>query len=157
MNDRYEATATAIKQAEEALNTLKEFSENQYKAKGETMLEQILDYITNTLNNASYICCGFTYKHLVLTNIKNKFIFYIYEAGAIGSGYPIFSITNDGKIKNRIELSEWMMLTLIKEWGGFKEEFDVAIKKALTNRTKHINDQLSHIGYVNEQLAKWHV
>ena len=50
-----------------------------------------------------------------------------------------------------------MMLTLVKEWEGFKKELDLSIKKTMEMRTKSINDKLAHIGYVNEQLSKWHV
>lgn len=157
MNNRYETTAMAVRHAEEALKTLKEFSEMQYKAKGETMIEQIVDYIVNTLSNAEYMCCGCKHNHLALSNMKTYFIFYIYDNSVIGSGYPVFSITNDGKIKYVNKLSEWMMLNLIKDWNGFKEELDFAIKTTLRETTKSINRQLAHIGYMNEQLSKWEV
>ena len=144
MNNQYEVTATAIKQAEEALETLKDFSESQYKAKGKTMMEQIIDYITRTLSNADYMFCGCKHYHLALSS-------------AIGSGYPVFSITTNGEVKNVCTLSEWMILTLVKEWGEFKKELDFSIKTTMKMRTKSINDRLAHIGYVNEQLSKWHV
>ena len=38
--NQYEVTATAIRQAEDALKTLKDFSEIQYKVKGNTMMER---------------------------------------------------------------------------------------------------------------------
>lgn len=157
MNNRYEETAVAIRYAEEALRTLKEFSEMQYEAKGETMSEQIIDYIVNTLSNANYMCCGCKHKHLALSNLKNSFVFYIYDNSVIGCGYPVFSITNNGEIKYINKLTEWMMLALINDWDGFKEELDFAIKTTLKSRTKHISNQLSHIGYMNEQLSKWRV
>lgn len=157
MNNRYEMTAVAIRHAEEALETLKEFSEMQYEAKGETMAEQIVDYIVNTLSNADYMCCGCKHNHLALSNMKDYFVFYIYDNSVIGSGYPVFSITNNGEVKYIRKLGEWMMLTLVKDWDGFKEELDFAIKTTLRSRTKNINNQLSHIGYVNEQLSKWKV
>jgi hypothetical protein len=50
-----------------------------------------------------------------------------------------------------------MMLTLVKEWEGFKKELDFSIKTTMKMRTKSINDKLAHMGYVNEQLSKWHV
>lgn len=157
MNNRYETTAIAVRQAEKALETLKEFSETQYEAKGETMAEQIVDYIINTLSNADYICCGCKHNHLVLSNIKDYFVFYIYDDIIISCGYPIFSITNNGEVKYICKLDEGMMLTLVKDWDGFKKELDFAIKKTLRERTNNINSQLSHIGYVNEQLSKWRV
>lgn len=157
MENKYEEVVTSIKRAEEALEILKNFSENQYKEKGDTMLEQILNYIVNTLSNANYMCCSFKYKHLALTKAKNIFIFYIYDNSAIGSGYPAFSITTDGEVNYTIHLSEWMMLTLVKEWDEFKKELDSSIKTAIKERTKSINNQLCHIGYINEQLSKWHV
>ena len=156
MNNQYEVTATAIKQAEEALETLKDFSESQYKAKGKTMMEQIIDYITHTLSNANYMCSGCAHYHLVLSKMKNYFVFYIYDNSVIG-GYPAFTITHNGEVKNVCSLSEWMMLTLVKEWEGFKKELDLSIKKTMEMRTKSINDKLAHIVYVNEQLSKWHV
>ena len=157
MKNKYEEVVTAIRHAEQALEVLKNFSESQYKAKGNTMSEQILDYIVNTLSNADYMCCSFKYKHLALTKAKNIFIFYIYDNSAIGAGYPAFSITTDGEVKYTIHLSEWMMLTLVKEWDGFKKELDFSIKTTIEERTKSINKQLCHIGYINEQLSKWHV
>lgn len=157
MNNKYEITATAIKQAEEAFTTLKEFSETQYKAKGETMLEQITDYIAHTLSDANYIYSGCSYGHIALSNMSDHAVFLIYDHSTISSGTPIFSITYDGKIKNYRELSAWMMLTLVETWDGFKKELNIGIEKALERRIKHINKQLSHIGYVNEQLSKWHV
>lgn len=157
MNNRYEATAIAIRQAEEALKVLKEFSEMQYEAKGETMTEQIVDYITNTLSDTDYMCCGCKYNHLALSNMKDYFVFYIYDNSVIGTGYPVFSITNNGEVKYINKLSEWMMLNLIKDWNGFKESLDFAIKTTLKEKTKNINRQLSYIGYVNEQLAQWRV
>lgn len=158
MNNKYKETATAIRHAEEALETLKAFSESQYKAKGETMLEQISDYIANTLTNANYMCCGCKYYHLSLSKFNNEFVFYIYDNSAIGSGYPIFRVTKYGVI-NKIhdKLPEWMMLTLVNEWSGFKENLNFAIQTTLENRTKSINSALSYIGYVNEQLSKWKV
>ena len=157
MENRYEMAATSIRQAERALETLKDFSENQYKAKGNTMLEEIVDYIINTLSNADYMYCGCKYYHLVLSNMKKYFVFYVYDTGAISSGYPIFSITINGEVRHINSLSEWMMITLIKEWDGFKKELDFSIKKTMEERTKFINNQLCHIGYMNEQLSKWHV
>ena len=49
MDNRYEVTANAIRQAEDALETLKRFTDIQYKAKGETMLDQIADYIADSV------------------------------------------------------------------------------------------------------------
>lgn len=157
MNNRYETTAIAVRQAEKALETLKEFSEMQYEAKGETMAEQIVDYIVNTLSNADYMFCGCKHNHLALSKMKDCFVFYIYDNSVIGCGYPVFSITNNGEVKYIRKLGEWMMLTLIKDWDGFKEELDFAIKTTLRERTKNINNQLSHIVYVDEQLSKWRV
>ena len=157
MNNQYEATATAIRQAEESLKVLNDFMESQYKAKGNTMIEQIIDYIANTLSNANYTCCGCKYYHLALSNMGKKFIFYIYDKSAIGCGVPVFSIKTDGEVKKHQDLSEWMMLTLIEEWDGFKENLNFSIKKTMESRTKSINDKLTHIGYVNKQLSKWHV
>ena len=156
MNNQYEVTATAIKQAEEALETLKDFSESQYKAKGKTMMEQMIDYITHTLSSADYMCCCCKYYHLALIKMKDYFVFYIYNNSAI-SGYPVFSITTNGEVKNVCNLSEWMMLALVKDWEKFKKELDVSIKTTMKMRTESINKQLAHMGYVNEQLSKWHV
>ena len=89
--------------------------------------------------------------------MKNYFIFYIYDGGAIESGYPVFSIGTNGDIKNINNLSEWMMLALVKYWDGFKNELDASIKRTMKSKTESINRQLAHIGYVNEQLSKWHV
>ena len=157
MENKYEEVVASIRQAEQALEILKNFSESQYKVKGNTMSEQILDYIVNTLSNVDYMCCGCKYKHLALSNMKNLFIFYIYDNSAIGSGYPVFSIATNGEVKYVNNLSEWMMLTLVKEWDGFKKELDFSIKTTIEERTKSINKQLCHIGYMNEQLSKWHV
>lgn len=158
MNSRYKATAIAIKQAEQALETLKDFSESQYKAKGETMLEQIIDYISNVLYNANYMCCGCCHYNLKLINMKNRFVFYIDDSRTLGGGgYPIFSISINGDVKYIRKLEEWMMLVLVKEWNGFKEDLNFSIKTTMKERTKSINNQLVHIGYVNEQLAKWKV
>ena len=157
MINKYETAAIAIRHAEEALKTLKEFSETQYETKGETMIEQITNYIIDTLANADYLCCGCRYHHLALSNMKNYFVFYVYDNSAISSGYPVFSITKSGEIKNICKLAEWMMLTLINDWDGFKKELDFAINTTLAERTKNINNQLVHIGYVNEPLAKWRV
>lgn len=156
MNDQYEVTAVAIKHAEEALKVLNDFTESQYQAKGKTMMEQIIDYITHTLSNANYMCSGCKHYHLALSNMKNHFVFYIYDSSTIG-GFPAFVITPNGEVKNVCSLSEWMMLTLVKEWEGFKKELDFSIKTTMKMRTKSINDKLAHIGYVNEQLSKWHV
>ena len=50
-----------------------------------------------------------------------------------------------------------MMLALVKDWEKFKKELDVSIKTTMKMRTENINKQLAHMGYVNEQLSKWHV
>lgn len=157
MNNKFELTAMAVKHAEEALATLKEFTDTQYKVKGATMLDQIIDYITHTLENVDYMCCGCKSYHLSLSNMRDYFTFYIYDGGAISSGYPAFTITKDGKVKHKIELAEWMMLRLVDEWAAFKKELDIAIRFTLNERTKSINNQLAHIGYVNEKLEKWEV
>lgn len=157
MSNQYEITAAAIRYAEEALNVLNDFTftESQ-QAKGKIMMEQIIDYITHTLSNANYMCSGCKHYHLALSNMKNHFVFYIYDSSTIG-GFPAFVITPNGEVKNVCSLSEWMMLTLVKEWEGFKKELDFSIKTTMKMRTKSINDKLAHIGYVNEQLSKWHV
>lgn len=157
MENKYEEVVTSIRRAEEALEVLKNFSESQYKAKGNTISEQIIDYIVNTLSKVDYMCCGCKYNHLSLSNMGNKFIFNIYNNGAISCWYPIFSITTNGEVKYINNLSERMMLTLVKEWDGFKEQLDFSIKTTIKERTKSINNQLCHIGYMNEQLSKWHV
>lgn len=158
--NRYEITANAVRNAEKALETLKEFSNIQYKAKGETMKEQILDYVLNTLSDANYICKDFKYKNISLRKIEteNSFVFYIHDnRGLINAGYPIFSIKSNGEFKYIRDLEEWMMLILVKEWNGFKKELDERIKYSLKEHTERINKELMHIGYVNEQLAKWKV
>lgn len=157
MNNQYEVTATAIRQAEEALKVLNDFTESQYKAKGKTMMEQIIDYVSNVLSNADYMCSGCTHCHLTLYHMRDYFVFDIYDKSEICSGHSIFSITTNGEIKNICNLNEWMMLTLVEEWEEFKKELDVSIKRTMKVRTKSINDKLAHIGYVNEQLSKWHV
>ena len=50
MENKYEEVVTAIRHAEQALEILKNFSESQYKAKGNTMSEQILVVNTNILH-----------------------------------------------------------------------------------------------------------
>lgn len=157
MSNQYEVTAAAIRQAEKALETLNDFIEVQYEAKGSTMLEQIINYIKNKLSNADYICGRCKYRNIELSHIQGGFTFYIYDCGAISNGIPVFSIRNNGGITEYRVLSEWMMLTLVREWEGFKEELDNSIKKAMSSCTKSINDKLAHIGYVNEQLSKWHI
>lgn len=157
MHNQYETTVTAIRQAEEALKVLNDFTESQHKAKGETMLEQIMYYIKHKLSNAAYMCGGCMCGHLALSNLRNCFSFYIYDNSAINSGVPVFSITTNGEVKNVRELKEWMMLVLVKEWEDFKKELDFSIKYTMKMRTKSINDKLAHIGYVNEKLTKWHV
>ena len=99
---------------------------------------------------------GCKHYHLALGNMKNHFVFYIYDSSTI-CGFPAFVITPNGEVKNVCSLSEWMMLTLVKEWKGFKKELDFSIKTTMKMRTKSINHKLAHIGYVNEQLSKWHV
>lgn len=157
MNNRYETTVSAIRHAENALEVLNEFYEMQYKAKGETMLEQIADYIVNTLSDANYMFCGNKYYHLALSNMKDRFVFYIYDNSCLGCGYPIFSVTINGEVKYIRELEEWMMVILVKEWDGFKKDLHSMIRFTMEERTKSINRQLSHIGYVNEQLSMWKV
>ena len=152
MNNQYETTAAAIRQAEDALKVLNDFTESQYKAKGDTMLEQIMYYIKYNLSNTDYMC-----GHLALSKLRDCFSFYIYDNSAISSGVPVFSITTNGEVKNIRELKEWMILVLVKEWEDFKKELDFAIKDTMRMRTKSINDKLANIGYVNEQLAKWRV
>lgn len=157
MDNRYTTVATAVTQAEKALKTLVEFHEAQRESKGDNMEAEIIEYIVNTLSCANYLCCGCKYKHLALSRMKSDFIFYIYDDSAISSGYPVFRVTDNGKVKHICKLSEWMMLALVNDWQDFKEELDHAIKITLKNRTNNITNQLSHIGYVNEQLKGWRV
>jgi hypothetical protein len=157
MNNKYEETANAIRQAEAALKTLKEFTGTQYKAKGETMLEQIIDYVSNTLSNANYIFCGNKIGHLALSNMSNRFVFYIYTDRGCCCGYPIFTVYTDGHVFVSRKLEEWMMLILVREWDDFKNDVGRMIKYTMEERTKKINAELSHIGYVNDQLSKWKV
>lgn len=157
MNNEYKITANAIRHAEEALNTLKDFTTAQYEAKGNTMIEQVADYIKNILSNANYMCCGCKYYRLALSNMKTYFVFYIYDGSAIGSGYPVLLFFQNGKVEAGCGLSEWMMLTLVEYWDGFKKELDTSIKRTMKDETESINKQLAHISYVNEQLSKWHV
>lgn len=125
--------------------------------KGDTMLEQIMHYITYKLSNADYMCGGCMCGHLALSNLRDCFSFYIYDNSAISSSIPVFSITTNGDVNNVLELKEWMMLVLMKEWDDFKKELDFSIKCTMKMRAKSINDKLAHIGYVNEKLTKWHV
>lgn len=155
MDNRYEVTANAIRQAEDALETLKRFTDIQYKAKGETMLDQIADYIAVTLSDANYMFCGNKYYHLALSNRNDYFVFYIYDNNGCSSGYPIFCVTPSGDIRYYRKLEEWMMLTLVKEWDGFKKDLHSMIKFTMEERTKSINKKLVHIANVHEQLSKW--
>ena len=158
MNNYYAATAKAIKEAEAALETLTKFTYEHYKAKGATMLEQIANYVADVLADANYMFCGNTYGKLALSNFQNRFMFYIKSGSTYCDyGYPIFSIKTNGEIKINRELDEDMMLTLVKEWDDFKKDLHYMIKFTMEERTKSINKQLAHIGYVVEQLEKWHV
>ena len=145
MNNQYETTAAAIRQAEDALKVLNDFAESQYKAKGDTMLEQIMYYIKYNLSNADYMCGGCMYGHLALSKLRDCFSFYIYDNSAISSGVPVFFITTNGEMKNIRELKEWMILVLVKEWEDFKKELDFAIKDTMRMRTKSINDKLANL------------
>lgn len=158
MNNQYTATANAIKQAEAALETLKQFTGEQHKAKGTTMLEQIIDYISNALLESNYMFCGNKCGKLALSNFGYKFVFYIYDGRCYcDSGYPIFSIKTNGEIKIHRELDEDMMLTLVKEWDSFKKDLHCMIKFTMEERTKNINNELAHISYITEQFKNWHV
>lgn len=160
MNNRYEAAAIAVKQAEAALKTLKDFADKGFQIKGDTMLDQISNYIADVLADANYMCCGCVTRNLSLSTAirKEHFVFYIKESCAIGGmGYPIFTISSKGEIEYHRNLEEWMMLTLIDEWENFKKELDITIKFTLKAHTESINKQIAHIAHVNEQLSKWHV
>lgn len=150
MNEQYKETVSALKKAEQALKTLKEFEKTQYKVKGETMLDQIVNYIADVLHDSNYTC-GCKYYDLALSKMRDRFIFYIY------GGHPVFSIGFDGTTVDHRQLDDEMMLTLIRYWDGFKKELHANIKTCLEERTKTINEELAHIAYVNEQLSKWHV
>lgn len=153
----YEAAAIAIAQAEEALKSLSGFSQAQYKEKGRTMVEQVSGYIADVLYDAKYMCCGCVYGKLTLSPMNEKFVFYVCESGPLGMSTPVFSVSTNGNVHLIRELDEDMMLTLIREWDGFKRELHASIKITLRERTRAINAELSHIGYVNEQLEKWSV
>lgn len=157
MNNKYEEAIISIRHAERALDMLKEYTDSQHKTQGETMLEQIIEYVYEILDKANYMCVSFKTNHLSLSEGNNKFIFHVYGSGAISSGYPIFIISTSGDIIPIRELNEGMMLTVIKEWDEFKQKLDAAIQKAMEEKTKRINSELSHIGYVNEELSKWHI
>lgn len=153
----YEAAAIAIAQAEEALKSLSGFSQAQYKEKGRTMVEQVSGYIADVLSDAKYMCCGCIYRGLDLRKMNNRFVFYIRESGPLCMRTPVFSVSTNGDVNLTHELDEDMMLTLAREWDGFKKELHESIKITLRERTRAINAELAHIGYVNEQLEKWSV
>lgn len=153
--NQYEVTATAIRQAEDALKTLKDFSEIQYKVKGNTMMEQITNYVFTALSNAKYLCSSFKYRRLALSDAVEYFVFYIYDNTS--AGYPAFIVRKNGTVRKICDFNEWMMLNIVQDWDGFKKELDSAIKNAMADRIKNINSKLSSIGYVNEQLDKWHI
>lgn len=158
MNGKYEAAAIAVKNAEKALETLKDFADIQYKAKGETMREQIADYIANVLADAQYIRgCSCMYHNLSLSRSNDGYIFYVEESPYLSFRTPIFSINTSGQIQYLRELKEETMLIIAHYWDGFKDQLDFSIKVALEERTKSINKKIAHIAYVNEQLSKWKV
>ena len=153
----YEAAAIAIAQAEEALKSLSGFSQAQYKEKGRTMVEQVSGYIADVLSDAKYMCCGCVYGDLALSNMGDRFAFYVYDSGPLSTGTPVFSVSPNGDVDHIFELNKNMMLTLVRDWDGFKKELHASIKITLRERTRAINAELAHIGYVNEQLEKWSV
>lgn len=158
MTNHYTATAKAIKNAELALETLTKFTDEQYKAKGATMLEQIVNYIADVLADANYMLCGNTYGKLALSNFQNRFTFYVKSGNSYCDfGYPIFSVDHNGNIKINRKLDEDMMLAVVKDWDGFKKDLHDMIKFTMEERTKTINKKLAHIGYVTDQLENWHV
>lgn len=157
MNGKYEAAAIAVKNAEKALETLKDFAGMQYKAKGETMREQIADYIANTLADACYLKCGCLYGPLSLSCNRDFFAFGINYGTILQFTDVIFYIDFNGKIVYKDELSETNMLEIMENWEGFKQALDRSIKRSLKAKTEHINKEIAHIAYVNEQLSKWHV
>lgn len=157
MDSKYEAAAIAVKNAEQALESLKDFANAQYKAKGETMREQIANYIASVLADANYMLGGCLYNELSLSCDKDVFTFAIREGSIWQFDYPIFYININGDIKYKNELNEDHMLAIIAHWEQFKTELDRAIKRSLKNRTERINKEIARIADVNEWLAKWHV
>ena len=153
----YESAAIAIAQAEEALKSLSGFSQAQYKEKGRTMVEQVSGYIAEVLSDAKYMCGGCVYGDLVLSNMDDRFVFYVYGSSPLSTGTPVFSVSPNGDVDHIFELNKNMMLTLVRDWDGFKKELHASIKITLRERTRAINAELAHIGYVNEQLEKWSV
>lgn len=153
----YEAAAIAIAQAEEALKSLNGFSQAQYKEKGRTMVEQVSGYIADALSDAKYMCGGCVYRNLALSNMGDRFVFYVYSSGPLRTGSPVFSVSPNGDVNLIRKLDEDMMLTLVRDWDGFKKELGESIKITLRERTRAINAELAHIGYMNEQLEKWSV
>ena len=151
----YEAAVVAVTNAEKALKTLREFSDIQYKAKGETMREQIANYIADVLSNVNHMRVSCQYYDLSLSRMNNKDIFYVQNSFNFGS--PIFTIDLNGKTRYLEELNEDQMLTVIRYWDGFKEQLNYTIKVNLKTRTESINKEIAHIAYMNEQLAKWSV
>ena len=97
------------------------------------------------------------YGDLVLSNMDDRFVFYVYGNSPLSTGTPVFSILPNGDVDHIFELNKNMMLTLVRDWDGFKKELHASIKITLRERTRAINAELSHIGYVNEQLEKWSV
>ena len=157
MNGNYEAAAIAVKNAEEALKTLKEFSEIQYKAQGATMREQIANYIASVLADANYVCSGFVCGELALSKTNNGFAFGIRCNSMLTGMNQIFSVYTNGDIQYARELDECMMLEVVEYWEEFKKLLDFSIKTTLKNKTEAINQKIARIAHVNEQLSSWHV
>ena len=157
MNGKYEAAAIAVKNAEQALETLKGFSETQYKAIGTTMREQIANYIANVLADAHYVCRGFVCGELALSKTNEGFAFGIRSNSMISGCYQIFSVCTNGDIRYARELKEHEMLHIVEDWDEFKKMLDFSIKTTLKYKTEAINKKIAHIAHVNEQLSKWKV
>ena len=157
MNGKYEAASIAVKNAEKALETLKDFANVQYKAKGNTMREQIADYISHVLADANYMCCGFRCDKLVFSKTNEGFAFGTYSNSMFTCCDAIFTVYANGTIRYNRELDENTMLCVIEEWDEFKKLLDRAIRTTLKNKTEAINKKIAHITHVNEKLAKWHV
>lgn len=121
------------------------------------MVEQVSGYIADVLSDAKYMCGGCVYKNIALSNMGDRFAFYVYGSGPLSTGTPVFSVSPNGDVDHIFELNEDMMLTLVRDWDGFKKELGESIKITLRDHTRVINAKLAHIGYVNEQLEKWSV
>jgi hypothetical protein len=154
----FEQTAMALEIAEKALKETNTLTKKHIAAKGNTMLEQVVNYIADTLADAHYMLGEARYGNIDLIGNGTNFYLRVGNYVQYNSPIKVCIFERDGSVNYMADElpTEWIV-SLARDWAGFKQTLDEKIEFHMEEHIKKNKAKLAKLEQERALIDNWHI